>query len=176
MDTDVAALERGRARAAELSLAGRVEFAAGEAAEWRGVADRVICVGAAHAWGGTAAALHALAEVVPAEGRLLYGDGCWECPPTPAAEILFGAETLPLGEVVRLAVSAGWRVLHLDVADQREWDDFESTWRAGSERWLRTHPGDAAAASVRGELDRRLAEYLTVYRGVLGFTYLVLGR
>jgi hypothetical protein len=25
---------------------------------------------------------------------------------------------------------AGWRVIHLSTADQREWDDFESTSRA----------------------------------------------
>jgi hypothetical protein len=56
---------------------------------WNTPADRVICVGAAHAWGGTAAALSELAGVVPPGGRLLYGDGCWEREPTDAASALY---------------------------------------------------------------------------------------
>lgn len=170
------ALERGRAAAAARGVKGRVDFVEGDAASWTGAADRVLCVGASHAWGGTGAALRALAAVVQPGGRLLMGDGCWAAPATPAATALFGEEVLSLPHLVDAAVAAGWRVLHVSVADQREWDDFESTWRAGREEWLLAHPEDGRSAGLRDLLDDRLRQYVSVYRGVLGFAYVVLGR
>lgn len=80
VDNDPVALDRGRAEARRRGLADRVTFVQADAATWTGTADRALCVGAAHALGGT---LAALATVVPRGGRLLYGDGCWPGPPTP---------------------------------------------------------------------------------------------
>jgi cyclopropane fatty-acyl-phospholipid synthase-like methyltransferase len=176
VDTDVQALRRGQALAAGRGLAGRVTFREGDAAAWRDPADRLLCIGASHAWGGTENALVALAEVVAPGGTLLFGDGCWENPPTPAAAALFEGEVLPLQAVVEHAHAARWRILHLSTADQREWDDFEATWRAGRQRWLIKNPCDERATHVRSELDEQLRDYVTAYRGVLGFSYLVLGR
>jgi SAM-dependent methyltransferase len=176
VDTDSAALDRGRARAEGLGLGAQVTFVAGEAASWREPGDCVLCIGASHAWSGTGEALVALRELVRPGGRLLFGDGCWERPPSDAAMAVFGRETLALDVLVKHAVATGWRVLHLSVADQREWDDFEATWRSGREEWLLGHPNDARAGEVRDILDGQLREYLTVYRGVLGFCYLVLGH
>ena len=96
--------------------------------------------------------------------------------PGPAATDLFGEEVLPLPGLVEAATGAGWRVLHLSTAGQLDWDDFESTWRAGPEEWLLEHPGDGRGADVRRRLDERLRQYLSVYRGVLGFAYLALAR
>ncbi len=176
VDTDVRALERGRALAAARGLARRVTFTEGEAAAWSEPADRVLSIGASHAWGGTENALVALADLVAPGGRLLFGDGCWEKPPTSAAASLFEGEVFSLETVVERACGAGWRVLHLSTADQREWDDFEATWRAGRQEWLIEHPDDRRAAQLRSEIDDQLREYVTVYRGVLGFAYLVLAR
>lgn len=176
VDTHLLALERGRALAAERGLGGRVAFTAGQSADWRDPRDRVLCVGASHAWPAIQEALSALTEVVAPGGRLLFGDGCWERPPTQAAAALFGEHVIALADVVALAVGAGWRVLHLSTADQREWDDFEARWRAGRQEWLLTNPEDARAAEVRRELDAQLHQYVNVYRGVLGFCYLVLRR
>ena len=89
---------------------------------------------------------------------------------------VFGDETLSLADLVERIPELGWRVLHFSTADQREWDDFESTWRAGRQEWLLEHPGDPRATEVREELDDRLREYVGVYRGVLGLGYFVLGR
>jgi cyclopropane fatty-acyl-phospholipid synthase-like methyltransferase len=174
VDTDVHALRRGRALAADRGLEGRVTFTEGEAAAWKEPADRLLCIGASHAWGGTKNALSALANLIVPGGRLLFADGCWEKPPTPAAAALFESEVLPLEAIVEHARAAGWHVLHLSTADQREWDDFEATWRSGRQRWLSENPDDDRAAQVGSELDELLRDYVTGYRGVLGFSYLVL--
>lgn len=173
VDTDRAALYRGRRAAADRGLA--VEFVEQAAGDWRGTADRALCVGSSHALGGTRAMLGALAEVVP-RGRVLVGDGCWPAPPTEAAHAIFGDEVLPLTDLVAACGSAGWQVLHLSTADQREWDDFESAHRAGQREWLLDNEDDPRAAEVRQLHEEREREYLTAYRGVLGFAYLVLAR
>lgn len=173
VDTDATGLERGRAAAAERGLAA--EFLEADAATWDTPVERAFCVGAAHIFGSAKAALEGLARVVPS-GRLLYGDGFWATPPGPAAREIFGPDVLTLPDLLDVAAGAGWRVLHLSTADQLEWDDFESTSRAGWAEWLAGHPDDPRAGEVRDWLDRRLREYVRDYRGVLGFTYLVLGR
>lgn len=174
VDTDVTGLERGRAAAAERGLA--VDFAEADAATWDVPAERAFCIGSAHAFGSTKAALEALARVVLPSGRLLYGDGFWAASPNATAREIFGPDILTLPELLDAASAAGWRVLHFSTADQLEWDDFESTSRAAWEEWQAAHPDDPRAAEVREWLDRRLREYVRDYRGVLGFTYLVLAR
>jgi len=147
-----------------------------EAATWRAPADRIICVGAAQGFGGTVAALDALAGLVRPGGRLLFGEGFWERPTTIQATEILGEEITPLPELVERIRARGWRVLHISAADQREWDDFESTGLAGRQEWLLRHSGDPRAAEVRDELDTRPREYVRVFRGLLGMAYLILGR
>lgn len=176
VDVDAAALERGTRLRRARGLDNRVKFVPAGSATWRQPADRVLCIGASHAWPGVAEALAALAALVPPGGRLLFGEGCWERPPTPAAAAVFGDEVIALPEIVEQARAAGWRVLHLSTADQREWDDFEGTWRSGRQQWLLDHPADSRAEEVRDTLDAQQREYVETYRGVLGFCYLVLAR
>ncbi len=174
VDTDAAGLDRGRRRARELGLGQQVEFVQADAAAWRGATDRVLCVGSSHAFGGTRPALETLAQVVPPGGRLLFGDGCWAAPPTAAALDIFGPQILPLAQLQEECRAAGWQVTHLSTAGQEEWDDFESSFRAGRQAWLHAHRTDPRAAEVRDWLRTREREYADGYRGVLGFAYLVL--
>jgi len=176
IDNDEHVLARARALAAARGLHRRVDFVHAESATWEQQADRVLCIGASHAWAGVEQALHALARVVRPGGRVLFGEGCWERPPTAAAAALFGEDVIALTDIVRLARAADWQVLHLSTADQREWDDFEATWRRGRQQWLLDHPHDDRGPDVQDTLDAQLKEYVEVYRGVLGFGYLVLGR
>ncbi|HEX3965980.1 MAG TPA: class I SAM-dependent methyltransferase [Trebonia sp.] len=174
VDEDAALLARGRAGAARRGL--DVTFTEADAAGWHGTAGRVLCTGAAHAFGGTGAALRALAEVVPPGGRLLFGDSFWSRAPSKSATDIFGDDLLDLPELLEAGRAAGWRVIHLSEADQREWDDFESTFRAGRQEWLLAHAGHPRAAEIREWLDTREREYAGVYRGVLGFAFLVLAH
>jgi len=174
VDSDTDLLDRGRRAAHERGLAERVEFVCRRAQDWDQPAERVLCVGSSHALGGTASALAALSGLVAPGGRLLFGDGCWEGDTTPQAEAIFGDDVLALERVLDHARDAGWRVLSLTTADHREWDEFESSSRRGSEEWLLANPGASDALAVREHLDQRLTEYVNGYRGVLGFCYLVL--
>jgi SAM-dependent methyltransferase len=167
-------LPRAREEAARRGL--DVRFIKGDASAWPGTADRVLCLGASHAFGGTAAALRALAANVPPGGRLLFGDGFWAQPPSPEAAEMFGADTRPLPDLLEACRAAGWRVIHLSTASQLEWDDFESTFRAGRQEWLLANPDHPRAAEIRAWIDARERQYLTVYRTVLGFAYLVLAH
>lgn len=173
VDTDPAGLDRGRRAARERGL--DVTFVEQPADEWRGTADRALCVGSSHTLGGSRAMLARLAEIVP-HGRVLVGDGCWESPPTEAAHAIFGDDVLPLTDLVAACGEAGWLVMHLSTATRQEWDDFESRHRAGPRAWALANPNDPRAAEVRAAQDAREHEYLTAYRGVLGFAYLVLAR
>lgn len=187
MDTDAAALERGR-RAVEAAVAagrlalGNVSFVEQPADEWRPpqsqAVDRAICIGSSHALGGSRAMLARLAELVPAGrgGRVLVGEMCWEREPTEMARGMFGEEVPMLVDLVAMCRETGWEVLHLSTADQWEWDDFESRHRAGRREWLLVHPNDPRAQEIREQEDKREREYLKGYRGVLGFVYLVMGR
>lgn len=176
VDTDAQLLGRARTLARSRGLEERLTFVDASAPEWTTPAERVICVGASHAWGGTGAALTGLAALTAPGGRLLFGDGCWERAPTEGALEIFGNEVVPLADIVAGAQEGGWRVLHLSTAEQTEWDEFESTWRLGRESWLLANPDAADASAMRRELDDRLIEYVAGYRGVLGFCYLILSR
>lgn len=176
VDSDAAALGRARDLARQRHLDQHVEFTQADAAAWRGTADRALCVGASHAFGGTQAALTALTRVTAVGGRLLFGDGYWAGTPSPAATALFGDTVLSLPRLLEACRAAGWRVIHMSAADQREWDDFESTFRAGRQEWLLAHGDDPRAAEVRDWLDARERQYVEVYRGILGFAYLVLAH
>lgn len=173
VDTDPAGLDRGRRAARERGLG--VDFVEQPAQEWHGTADRALCIGSSHTLGGSRKMLAALADLVP-QGRVLVGDGCWEQEPTKAARDIIGPGILRLADLVAACGETGWQVLHLTLADQREWDDFESRHRAGSREWLLANADDPRAGEVKEREDGREREYLTGYRGVLGFAYLVLAR
>ena len=175
VDSDSGLLRRGEAAAAERGLGRRVRFVCQPAADWSSPADRLICIGASHAWAGVDAMLNGLYELAPSGARLLCGEGCWERPPTKAAASMFH-DVLTLTAIVEQAREAGWRVLSLTAADQHEWDNFESTWHASREAPLLGDPDSPGAIDERRRLDQRLDEYIEIYRGVLGFAYLVLAR
>jgi cyclopropane fatty-acyl-phospholipid synthase-like methyltransferase len=176
VDIDAAALDRARTSARQRHLDQHVEFTEADATAWRGTADRALCVGASHAFGGTEPSLKALTQVTAPGGRLLFGDAYWASTPSPEAIAIFG-ETVPsLPQLLEACRAAGWRVIHMSTADQREWDDFESTFRAGRQEWLLAHSDDPRACEVRDWLDARERCYIEEYRGVLGFAYLVLAH
>lgn len=175
VDVDTNVLQRGRETARKAG-APNVTLVEQQADSWHGLADTAICIGSSHALGGTDAMLSRLAEIVPHGGRVLVGDMCWEKPPSKEAHVMFGDDVPSLHDLVKSCRRAGWMILHLSTADQREWDIFESGHRAGLRGWIVANPNHKKVEEIRVQQNEREDQYLTVYRGVLGFVYLVLAR
>jgi SAM-dependent methyltransferase len=182
VDIDAELLLLARKATAEAGLEDRVSFAEVDAAGWEGeTSDLAVCIGASHAWGSTAAALAALAELVAPGGRVLFADGFWERQPTGAdlASMWEGTtakDWTDLAGLVDLAIAAGLRPLRVEAVERSEWDDFESGFLADMESWLVEHPGDPRASEIRARADAHRGYWLRGHRGLLGFAYLTLGR
>ncbi|MFD3486778.1 SAM-dependent methyltransferase [Streptomyces sp. NPDC058665] len=182
VDSDPVAVARGQRLARERGLDSRVAFHESSADAWAGTGyDLAVSIGAVHAWpGSTREALRALRTAVKPGGQVLFGDGFWTTRPTADALKGLGAEedelVGSLDDLVRAAADAGFAPLRTTVADQREWDVFESNGRAGwGERWAIDHPDHPLRDAARATAARHRAGYLGGYRGYLGFAYLVLG-
>jgi SAM-dependent methyltransferase len=177
IDADAEAIERGRHNVGERRLDGRVTFAVGDISAYMTVADAVIAIGVSHAWGGTQPMLEALKRSVRPGGRVLIGDGIWRRLPTEVALQALEAtadDFRSLAAMVDLAIAVGYRVLSVGEANDDEWDDFESRWCCGYERWLLDNPDHPEALAVRARVDDHRSGWLHGYRGVLGFCYLAL--
>jgi cyclopropane fatty-acyl-phospholipid synthase-like methyltransferase len=186
IDLDEDDLARGRHNAQVRGLAGRVTFVRESGiGTARGPADVVLCVGASQAVSDAkppdhiAAALTALRRLVTPGGRVLFGDGFWQRPPTEAelAEMWPGitAEEQPdLARLTDQAVEAGFRLAWIETASEGEWEEFESAYQADEEEWLAAHPDHPEAAATRRRLDEHRSHWLRGYRGLLGLAYLTL--
>ncbi|KFX97732.1 hypothetical protein V495_00131 [Pseudogymnoascus sp. VKM F-4514 (FW-929)] len=173
IDTDNLALDRGKREAQKRGI--DVNFVCQSAADWQDSQDRAICIGSSHTLGGSRAMLQRLAEIVP-KGRVLVGDTFWERQPTDIAREMHGDDIPMLIDLVTMCRETGWEILSLTTADQREWDNFESSHRAGLRQWIIENPDSPKAQEIREQLDERERGYIMNYRGLLGFAYLILGR
>ena len=177
VDHDAEAIERAQANARQRGLDTRLDLRIADIARDLTVADVVTTIGTSHAWGGTVAMLTALRSHVSDGGIALVGDGIWSEPPTDAALAALEAtpgDFLTFATFVDASMAAGFRVLAAAEADLDEWDDFESRWCDGRERWLLDNPSAPEADEVRAVVDRHRAGWLHGYRGVLGFAYVTL--
>jgi SAM-dependent methyltransferase len=185
LDLDEESLAGAAASAEARGLGGRARFEARDAREVDGTFDAVTCIGASQIWGPDAAeglpldyaaALTALRALLPRGGRLVYGEGIWSRPPTPAATAPLAGrddEYVDLATLVGLAEAHGFGVAAFHEASLDEWDAFESGFAAGWVRWLAEHDADdPEAEEVRERAARQHAAYLGGYRGVLGLAYL----
>jgi len=187
VDLDEESLAAGRERAVRRGLGDRAVFEARDAKQTAGPFDAVTCIGASQIWGPDvsearpldyAAALTNLRALLPRAGRLVYGEGIWSRPPTPAATApLAGREDefVTLGRLVEIAEAHRFAVVAVHEASLDEWDAFESGFTAAYAHWLAAHePDDPEAEEVRGLAARQHGSYFGGYRGVLGLAYLEL--
>ncbi|HEY3530282.1 MAG TPA: methyltransferase domain-containing protein [Nocardioides sp.] len=187
LDLDEQSLAYARERAAARGLSERATFEARDACEVTGTFGAVTCIGASQIWATTQdddrpmdyiAALTALRGLLPRGGRLVYGEGIWSAPPTPAATAPLAGrddEFVAMGNLVQMAEANGLAVVAAQEADLDEWDAFESGFTAGHARWLAEHePDHPDADEVRALTARQHTSYFDGYRGILGLAYLQL--
>lgn len=176
VDQNSVYLDRARSAARNLGIGDRVRFVLGDIVRFSDAGDRVICIGADHAWGGAERALTHLSPTVDAGGRVLFGCGYWNRPASPKLIEMLGNLPASFEAVPALARSSGWTVLSADSADLAEWDNFESTWRQDlDDIGARESNSPLGCHALRLSAQRR-EEYERGYRDVLGFAYLVLER
>jgi SAM-dependent methyltransferase len=169
-------IERARSLAVQRGLNDRVVFHEADLTQFVGPADRLICIGADHAWGGPGLALSNLASAAVQGGRLLFGSGFWERPPGQELVEMLGPLPSSLDGMLAGVKASGWTLVAQEVADRAEWDEFEARWREELHLLARAEP-----ASPRGQQAARIARerresYEQGYRGVLGFAYLILAK
>ncbi|GHG10942.1 SAM-dependent methyltransferase [Streptomyces filamentosus] len=186
IDINAEDLARGRALAAERGLADRAVFVEESArGTARGPVDAVLCLGSSQALCDPelpydpAEVLRELRRLVRPGGVVVLGEGFWERTPTEAelAGMWPGARVddhLPLGDLVDLALGAGFRPAWIESAGREEWEVFESGYRYDTELWLAAHPDHPLAAETRERVDRQRSGWLNGYRNVLGIAYLTL--
>ena len=90
IDISSRAISRATARAASQGSSTQVHFVEADAQQWREPQDATVCIGSGHIWVGAGPTLQALADLTPAGGRLLFGDGFWETIPSDGAREIFG--------------------------------------------------------------------------------------
>jgi SAM-dependent methyltransferase len=168
------------ARAAEaVGVNERIEWVLGDATADAGTptvpVSAALCVGSTHAFGGLEGTLGALQERVAHDGSVLLGEGFWEQPPSPGAKAVIG-ELPDLAELISICHRSGFHVVGGHVSTPAEWDHYEWSWIGSLPRWAldrRDTPDGAAALQIARE---HLDEWLTGYRGQLGFVTLALRR
>lgn len=176
IDLDSRALQRARASATTRGLTDRVKFVCASLLDYSGPADRAVCIGADHAWGGASVALSGLRPKVSPGGLLLFGCGYWRNSPSPRLVEMFGNLPRSLEALLALTQPSGWRVLSADSADLEEWDTFEAAWRQDLDEIVAREPSTGSGQQALRLARQRREEYEREYRGVLGFAYLTLFR
>jgi SAM-dependent methyltransferase len=178
VDTSGPALDTARDRAAMAGLVGRAVFVQADAATWTGApADVVLCVGAVHAFGGTAGALAAVRRHLRPGGRVLFGDGFWESGPSERALAGLGAEPGELPDLPGLLAEvhrAGFEPGYGHVSTLAEWDEYEWCWTGAVTEWALTEATGAEREEALEAARAHRRQWLEGYRGELGFLTAVL--
>lgn len=174
-------LTAARERAAELGVAGAVEFVRGDAGAYDaepGAYDVVSCIGATWIGGGLTGTIELLRPALRPGGLMLIGEPYWN---EPAPEGALEANGLEPDDFTSLAgtldrfEAAGMDLLEMVLADGDSWDRYAAgQWFAISD-WLRDHPADHPDADdMRAFLAHARRTHLEWNRRYLGWGVFVL--
>lgn len=168
--------ERAVARAADLGVAGQVNFihadATGFVTESR--VDVAACVGATWIGGGVAGTIDLLSRSLRPGGLLLIGEPFWLTLP-PSEDVARGclAESIAqfhlLPGLLAQFGSLGYDVVEMVLADQDGWDRYEAAKWLTLRRWLDDNPHDPFAPEVRAKLHTEPVRYASYTRAFLGW-------
>lgn len=169
-------LSLGDAATVTAAVGNRIELIETDAATMGlPAADLVVCVGSTHVFGGLDPTLARLRTAT--RRHLVIGEGFWQQPPTPAAlEALGGDESefRSLEETLAPAEDMGLRMVAHVESSQEQWDHYETAWCGNLERFAAAHPHDPDSDALAETARRHREGYINGYRGILGFTLLLL--
>lgn len=180
VDLSAVFLDSAGQRAAELGVADRVEFVAGDAAKYqaqRGGFDVVSCIGATWIGDGLAGTLELLRPALRDGGLMLVGEPFWSKVPPDAAYAAVGTQP---GEFVSLAQTAerfsagGFDLVEMVLATPGGWDRYIAQHWWAVDRWLREHPGHPDASALRNFCDTERTGHLTYGRRFFNWGVFVL--
>jgi SAM-dependent methyltransferase len=176
VDISTVFLASARDRAAELGVAGRVDFVHADAIGF--VADEPVdiaaCIGATWIGDGVPGTVELLRGSLRPGGMMLVGHPYWRQDPPDQATIE-GCEAtsrddfLPLPEQIEQFGSLGCDVVELVLADQDSWDRYVAAQWLNIRRWLDDHPDDELAEEMRQELTNAPPLYAKYQREYLGW-------
>ena len=179
VDTSEPALTTARQQASARGLSERICWEQADAACWSSAVryDAAICIGASHALGGPRTSLDAIRNHTKPGAHALFGDSFWECPPTQAALAALEANPDDLRDLAGLVddvVAAGWEPISGHTSTAEEWDDYEWAWTGSLTEWSLRRPSEDGAVQARNAAAEHRAQWLSGYRGQLGFVTLLL--
>ncbi|GLW73363.1 SAM-dependent methyltransferase [Kitasatospora phosalacinea] len=178
VDTDPDALRAALRSAQQLGVERRIGLHHRDVREFTTVDpfDAVLCVGAAHAFGGLGPALAAIGPLLAPGGAVLLGEAYWEGEPTPSAGELFGEGVRDLAGTVAAVREAGWLPVAGHTSSRAELDAYEWAWTGSLTDWaLDRPPGPDREQALRAAAEHR-EQWLGGYRDGFGFVTLVLRR
>ena len=165
VDTAKDALDRGVLAAARRGLHERVDFVEAAAETFVDIADIVVCVGASHAFGGPADALHRLRQSVAPGGRASTATPSGrQSPPPPHSRRSVSCPGSTTSAPPRRSRASG-----SSATRPRPSPSGTRSRRAGA-RGSRASPDPEAVAFAA----QRRREYEDGYRDAIGFSWLVL--
>lgn len=180
VDLNAGTIAQARDDIAARGLGDRVGLHAQDAGEFSSehAFDLVLCVGAAHAFGGLLPTLKAVRRHLAPGGTALIGDAFWEREPGQGTlDAGFAADDFTdLGTTVDRIVADGWTPVYGHISTTEEWDEYEWSWTGTLSRWALDHPEDPdSGAALKAAAEHRDG-WLHGYRRTLGFATLVLRR
>jgi SAM-dependent methyltransferase len=131
-----------------------------------------VCFGATHAFGGLRGTLEVLRQWTRPDGWVVVGEGFWKRPPNAGYLAVLGAtaeELLDDPGNTRVGEELGLVIAGHRVSSRREWDEFESAYAEGIERYARENPGDPDVPEMLARIRRWRKGYLRWGRHTLGF-------
>ncbi|GAB3567347.1 class I SAM-dependent methyltransferase [Amycolatopsis endophytica] len=161
---DHARREAGRRGVGDRLVLHRQDVSAFTAAE---PFDLVLCVGSTHAFGGLLPALAAARRLLAPGGRVIVGDGYWECEPSPEAVEMLG-DFADLATTVDALTTDGWIPLYGHLSTRQELDDYEWSWTGSLAAQALDQPDVLAVATEHRN------GWLRGYRDCFGFLTLTL--
>ncbi|MEW2396758.1 class I SAM-dependent methyltransferase [Streptomyces sp. NPDC046862] len=180
VDLDAETVARTRDRIAARGLGDRVGLYAQDAGEFSSEHpfDLVLCVGAAHAFGGLSHTLNAVRRHLAPGGTALIGDAFWEREPDQGTlDAGFAADDFTdLGTTVDRITADGWTPVYGHISTTEEWDEYEWSWTGALSRWALDHAEDPDSGEAFAAAAEHRDGWLHGYRRTLGFATLVLRR